>query len=169
MFGAAGLLAVILAIAAILIVRAAQSSNGSSLDPGLKSTADRFLPQLNRAHGKLPIPDSTLRSFQAWVYDSQTTFARLVTSERGPRIVQLLFDDPNTSPPQSPLLSAPGRPGILLDPSALSQVVKSHQPAYFTEPEKSAPDLRVYVVPLTTPAPLRASNCVGLLEVIQIT
>jgi hypothetical protein len=163
-----GVAVAVIVIAVVVIVKAAQGSGGSSspADAGLKRTADRLLPNLNKAYGRLPITDASLTSFQAWVYNSET----LLTSLEGARHnaqLQLQFTDPSTLPPQSPLFSPPGSATVAVPAGVVSHVTQTHQPAYATVHQASGPDLRVYVVPLRTPALLAPAQCTGVLEIIR--
>jgi hypothetical protein len=159
---------IVVAIAVAVIVRAVQGSGGSSaVDGALKRSADRVLPQLNHSGGKLPITDSSLRSFQAWVYDTQPVLANAARTQHNSQRLQLQFTDPSTLPPQTPLVSLPGTRTVAIDPGVAAHVLQTKQPEYTTVHQVSGPDLRVYLVPLQTPAALLQAQCSGLLEVIQ--
>jgi hypothetical protein len=165
----AGVAVAIILIAVVGILKATQGSGGggSSIDPELKQTADRILPQINHVHGKLQITDASLTSFQAWVYDSETVLTGLSRAQRSAQFEQLQFTDPSTLPPQTPVFSLPGHAVVSVDAGVVSHVVQTQQPEYATVHQASGPDLRVYVAPLTTPSLLTPAQCTGVLEVVQ--
>lgn len=162
--GAASLLLALLVL--LLIVNARHGGGGSSLDSGLVSTAETVLPQLAHPSGKLPITDTSLTSFQAWVYDTQPTIASIVRTQHGGQWEQLLMSDPNTLPPQAPLINVPGHPAVSVDPNVVSQALTTGQ-GQFTTSHQGGRALRVYVVPFKAPAILSQAHIVGVLEVIQ--
>jgi hypothetical protein len=164
----AGASITIVVIAVVLIVKAAAgSASGSSpLDAGLKQTAARLLPSLDHVHGRLPITDASLTSFQAWVYDSETLLTSLSRTFQRAQL-QLQFSDPSTFPPQAPVFGAPGSATEAVPTGVVTHVVQTHRPEYTTVHQASGPDLRVYVAPLATPALLVPAQCSGVLEVAQ--
>jgi hypothetical protein len=155
-------------IVAIALVVASQRGGGNAtpMDGALKAAAGRMLPQLNHAPRTLPISDSSLRSFQAWYYDTEPVFKRLARHP-GPRFEELEALDPNPFPPQAPpVLRSPGSPPVLADASTIESVVKTGKPAYTTVQQGNT-NYRVYVAPLALPPALQGTGSYMVLQVVQ--
>lgn len=163
-----GTLALLLVVAAVLAtsVNRGGSRSDSAHDSALKRTAAQLLPSLDRANPKFPVIDSSLTSFQAWVYGSQQAFTAIIRTIRSPQVAQLQFTDPNVMPPQSLSLTAPGHPGVFVDAGIMAKVTANRQPQ-FASVQQGGRTYRAYLVALTTPAPLTTTGCTGVLEIYQ--
>lgn len=159
-------LAVLIFVVVIVATVAAGGSSGSPLDAGLKATANRLAPGLDHPGGKLPIQDSTLRSFQAWVYDARPVLLRAAKKSPHGQWEEAELIDPNTLPPLYVPLYQPGHVPVVVTGALINQVTKSHKPAYATIQQGSA-SYRVYAVPFTVPLPLQPVGVTGMFEVIQ--
>jgi hypothetical protein len=159
------LAAVVVVVAlAFLIVTLVRGSGGSPHDPALRRTAARIVPLLNHPSGKLPITDDSLRSFQAWVYDSEPSY--LTARKRVPRgqFIQVVYTDPRTLPPQVVTL-AKGSVRVALDGATLQKVAQGSGPR-FTSVAQAKQSYRAYVVKLHVPAALVPAGSTALLEVL---
>jgi len=165
---AGGAVAVLL-VALLIVLLAAGRSNASSaaIDAELQKAAARALPLLNQNVGTLPIKDSSIGSFQAWIYgDEEPAFARILKQHQPLGVfIQTQFSDPNTMPPQNPVLHTSNHGFITIDASVTSQVARTGQPG-FADVQAGGQALRAYVVRITLPGPLQGSGIYGLLEVI---
>ncbi|HLJ65832.1 MAG TPA: hypothetical protein VKX16_00555 [Chloroflexota bacterium] len=156
-----------LALAALIVAMVVRASRGTStrVDGALRATATRLLPALT-ARGRLPISDSTLNSYKAWVYDTEFALVRAVQrSVPRDQFVQVQLSDPSTAPPQIQALGEPGRPVVRLDSATVQSVTQSHSPTYTTL-QQGGQRLRVYVLAVPTPAALQPAGATGLLEVV---
>lgn len=161
-------LVALLVVVGIVVTSAAGGGGGagSPLDAGLKSTAGRVAPSLNHPGGKLSIDDTSLRSFQAWVYDIRPALLRAARLSAHGQSEEAELIDPNTLPPVYVPLYQPGHVPVAVTADLLNRVTHSHQPAYATIRRGHA-SFRVYAVPLSVPGILRSAGVTGMFEVVQ--
>ena len=144
-----------------LILVGGSHGNGSAADPGLRTSARRLLPRLNAAHRRLPIEDSSLRSFQAWVYDVQPVFTRVARKLSNKQFAQVQFEDPLPMPPQAPLLGTPAHATVFVPSDEVVGAAQSG-PRFTT-----ANNLRVYLTPLRAPQVFQGTGVIAVLEVFS--
>lgn len=161
-----GLVAIVIAVVLVVILVHPGGSSGSPLDSALKRTADRIATTLNHPSGRLPVQDSSFRSFQAWYYDMKLTLPRAARLGQRGQFLQAQVSDPNTLPPVFLSISLPGHPSIPLEGSFLSGVAHSGKAAYTTV-QQGPLTYRVYAAPLRTPSVLQPVGVTGTFEVIQ--
>jgi hypothetical protein len=158
----AGITAIVIVLVALIVVSNRGGSN--SADPKLKRAADAVLPILNHPGNKLPVSDTSLRSFQAWFYDLQLPFLKAVKGVPRDQFIQVLAEDPNTFPPQLPVLNTSAHPTVYVDAAAAAKVTQSNTPLY-TSVSQNHQSFRVYLTPLAIPQILRSAGMSGILEV----
>lgn len=157
---------VLMVVVGIVVTSAVGESGGSPLDAGLKATGIRIAPELSHPGGPLPITDSSLRSFQAWVYDTRPALLRAGRLSAHGQFEEAELIDPNTLPPLYVPLYQPGHVPVQVTADLLNQVTHSRQPAYATIRQGSA-SFRVYAVPLPVPTALQSIGAMGIFEVVQ--
>ncbi len=160
--------AIVLIVVVVVIFLATRGGTGNAApasDPGLRTTATRFLRQLNHPLSRLPIVDSSLNSFKAWVYDTQPIFARLA-ARKGTQFEQVQFVDPSPFPPQAVTITSPGHTAIYPASSIYDRISTSQQP-FFATIQAHGKTYRVYDTLLRVPAILQQVGVYAVLEVSE--
>jgi hypothetical protein len=157
---------VLIAVLVALFLLSSRGNNGAALDPGLRRIAARVAPILNRPGGKLPVTDASLKSFQAWVYNTEAKSTTVSHLHLAPRFVQVQLNDPSVTPPQALLIRAPGHPAVVVDSKLLLSVMQHARPAATTV-QQAGRTYRVYIEPLHPPDALLQAQVSGVIEVLQ--
>lgn len=162
---AAGIVLIAAALAAFLATRGSTSGAAPAPDSALRSTATRFLTRLNHPLSRLPVVDSSLNSFKAWVYDTQPIFVTL-TARPAKQFEQVQFVDPSPFPPQAVTITSPGHTAIYPASTVYNGIIRSYRP-FFATVRAQGKVYRLYASLLQVPAILRQVGVYAILEVIE--
>lgn len=157
----------VLVLLVVLLYTIFQVETHRSADAALRRTAQRALPTLRLPSAGFATEPSFFRQYQRFVYETRAALlgktARVIPSNQS---VQVLIINTRSAPPQSVLLSLPGRTAVPLPSAAVSLAFQGGK-ANFTTVTVGGRSLRAYLVPYGPPSILSGQQINAVLEVLQ--